>query len=301
MSIRVDSPGIFTTVQDLGRPGHGTLGISAAGAADPVALRAGNALVGNPPGAGALEMTMLGGTFTFTESAAIALTGAEFESVLEGRPVAWWSALQIHGGQTLHVRRAKSGARCYLSVGGGIEVPEVFGSRSTHVFSGLGGLEGRSLRKGDVLAVGRPACREASAKTDAASLYGKHPIRITRTTQTSRFTEKQCRLLAESEYRVSTSADRMGLRLEGPKILHAEGSMVTEGVPLGAIQVPAGGQPIILFVDHQTTGGYPKIAAVVSADMHRVGQLRPGDAVRFEWVSPERARGLLLELERLLA
>ena len=300
-AIVVESPGMLTTVQDLGRWGYGAIGVSPAGAADPVALRIGNRLVANPPHAAALEMTLLGGGFRFPDGALIALAGAKFESTLDGRPVAPWTAVEIRAGQVLHVKGAPSGARCYLCVRGGIATPVVLGSRSTHVPSGLGG---RALKKGDVLPIGAPDLALQPVPADPAvlgALYADGPFRITPSLQTDWFSAAQRAALAAASYFVSNSADRMGLRLDGPRIPCPAGGMVTEGVALGAIQVPPAGEPIILFVDQQTTGGYPKIANIITADLHRAGQLRPRDLVRFEWVTPETARAELLDLERRLA
>lgn len=292
--IVVESPGMFTTVQDLGRFGYGTLGVSAAGAADRVALRLGNRLVGNPPGAAGLEMTLLGGVFRFERDSVIALTGGDFEC-----SVPMWRAVAVRAGETVRCGGARSGARCYLCVAGGIDVPAVLGSRSAHALSGIGG---GGLRRGAVLSLGAGRGAEAGRGVKPARLYPAGAIHVTPSVQTDWFSPEQRQVFVSTVWRVSNAADRMGLRLEGPPIACAGGGrMLTEGAPLGAVQLPPGGEPIILFVDQQTTGGYPKIASVISADLHRVGQLRPREAVRFEWVTPDEARRRLLELERLAA
>ncbi len=295
--IRVLAPGMFTTVQDLGRPGYGPLGVSPSGAADPTALRIGNALVGNPPGAAALEMTLLGGTFLFEVDAVVALAGSDF-----GADV--WVPRSVRPGETLNIGSTQSGARCYLCVRGGISVPLFLGSASTHILSGLGGLEGRALRKGDVLQIG-PAGdthRRIGVSPEVLAQFGPRKLlRVTPGPQWDWFPDHVRESFLSSAFRVTEESNRMGLRLDGAALPSTgRGHMITEGVPLGAIQVPAGGQPIILFVEQQTTGGYPKIANIISADLPSVGQLRPRDEIRFRLVSIEEARRLICELEAAL-
>ncbi|HML18320.1 MAG TPA: biotin-dependent carboxyltransferase family protein [Bryobacteraceae bacterium] len=295
--IQVQSPGMFTTVQDLGRYGYGPLGVSPSGAADSLALRIGNLIVGNRESAAALEMTLMGGTFAFPDGAVVALAGSDFSA-----PVPMWAALPIEPGGILKLGPTRTGARCYLCVAGGIEVPLFLGSASTHVLTGLGGFGGRALRKGDVLNIGRS---KGVPRVIAPGLIEPFaPRKILRTTvapQTAWFSRQSIDRLYGGAYRVTEESNRMGLRLEGAALeTPHSGQMTSEGVSLGAIQVPAGGQPIILFVEQQTTGGYPTIANVISADLARVGQLRPRDEVRFELVDAETARALILEQDRLL-
>ena len=256
------------------------MGISACGAADPLSLRAGNLLVGNAEGAPALEMTLAGGAFEFESAAVIALAGADFEA---GIPL--WSAVEVPSGGQVRCGHARSGARCYLCVRGGVDVPLVLGSASTHLLTGLGGLEGRALRRGDVLPVGQAALRPAWGKMSGSKPCAGPVIRVT--------SPANVWPLCRAAWQVKEDSDRMGLRLRGPALAPHTGHMLTEGVPLGAVQVPPDGQPIILFVEHQTTGGYPKIANVISADFHALGQLRPHAEVRFEQVSIDAALTLL--------
>ena len=308
-AIQVQAPGLFTTVQDLGREGFGPMGVSAAGAADAIALRVGNRLVGNPETSAGLEMTLLGGTFSFPDGGIVALTGSDFGATLDDEPVETWTTLEVMPLQTLRAGPSRAGARCYVCVAGGISVPLFLGSASTHVLSGLGGFEGRALRKGDVLPVGEAkdeTHKFARRRVSANSLTRFLPRKVLRVTpgpQSEWFSEAALRLFYESEYRVTEESNRMGLRLEGAAIPadSARGEMITEGVSLGAIQVPENGLPIILFVDQQTTGGYPKIANVIAADLASVGQLRPRNEVRFEMVEWEQARSLLRNQEELLA
>ena len=292
--IVVESPGLLTTVQDLGRPGYGALGISPSGAADPLALRIANLLVGNAQDTPALEMTVVGGRYRFTEPAWIAITGAR-------SPATTWRAMSIERDGTVEIGAAEEGARIYLAVRGGLDVPRWLGSASSHLMSGLGP---PPLKRGDRVAFGQaphPFHPREVRQEVIARLSARKTLRITYGPQIEQFGDRERAKLVQSEYRVAQQSDRLGIRLEGPPLsLASNAEMITEGAPLGAIQVPANGQPIILFIEQQTTGGYPKIANVVSADLASLGQLRPCDAVRFEWVSLATARALLVEQESLL-
>jgi len=305
--IEVCSPGLLTTVQDLGRESFGPMGVSASGAADPVALRIGNRLVGNTERAAGLEMTLLGGTFVFPERAEIALTGADFSATLDHERVDPWSSVEVQAGQTLRLEATHTGARCYLCVRGGLVVKMFLGSASTHLLSGLGGFEGRALRKGDVLKIGtagggfRTFRRRKVATRALEKLAPRKTLRVTAGPQSDWFSEVAREVFYRTAYGVAEESNRMGLRLEGAPIpAEAGGEMISEGVSLGAVQIPASGLPIILFVEQQATGGYPKIANVISADMSSLGQLRPRDEIRFELVEMETARMLLAEQEKLL-
>jgi antagonist of KipI len=303
--IQIQSPGLFTTVQDLGRPGFGPMGLSPSGAADPIALRLGNRLVGNADSVAALEMTLIGGTFLFPEGGMAALAGSDFGASLDDQPVTTWVVLKIKSGQTLRLGPTRSGARCYLCIQGGIKVNSFLGSASTHILSGLGGFEGRALRKGDVLNVGQAAATFRQRKISSQLLESLSPRRVLRVTsgpQSEWFPESSQELFYSKTYRVTEDSNRMGLRLEGTAIPpHSKGQMITEGVCLGAVQIPDGGQPIILFVEQQTTGGYPKIANVISADLPSIGQLRPHDEIRFKKVDFKSARDIFKEQEAILA
>jgi antagonist of KipI len=301
----VESPGLFTTVQDFGRVGYGPLGVSPSGAPDPVAMRLGNLLVDNSPGAAVLEMTLLGGSFSFPEGATIALTGADFTPSLNGKPIEMWTAHSIPPRSTLALGPTKNFARCYLAVAGGIHVAPFLGSAATHVMSGLGGFEGRALRKGDVLQLGKSKKSIARKKVSQALLLHLKPrkkIRVTEGPQFDQFSAEAQELFFRSTFCVSEDSNRLGIRLTGVQIpLSGAGEMITEGVTLGAVQIPPSGQPIILGVEQQTTGGYPKIANVIGVDLHRLGQLRPRDEIRFERTSLAVARSLWIEQQRLLS
>ena len=287
--IHVVAPGFLTTVQDLGRFGYAHFGISASGAADPLALRAGNLLVGNAENAPALEMTLTGGEFAFEGPAIIALTGSDFAS-----SIPMWQPVEIRSGEIVRSGPARHGARCYLSVRGGLDVPLAMGSASVHVMTGVGG---RPLRAHDVLPIGDACVRRPRQPAHGAPAHhGIASLRTTAGPQARWFGEE----LYGAGYRVSEESNRMGIRLQGPALLAPGGHMITEGVPLGAVQAPPDGQPIVLFVEHQTTGGYPKPANVISADFWRLGQLRPRDQVSFERITMEGALGLLREQEEWL-
>ena len=294
----VTVPGFLTTVQDLGRPGHAADGVSASGAADPLALRIGNRLVGNDDGAAALEMTMVGGAFRFEGAGVAALAGAASGARVSDRHVATWRPFTVKAGETVACTALSGGARTYLCVRGGLSVPSFLGSASTHLMTAMGGHQGRALIAGDRLSFGTAAARAPFSRgVDPAALPGYRrgePFRVTEGPQAAWFAAESYARFHEIDWRVSGACDRMGIRLEGPELeLNAPRELTTEGVCLGAVQVPPGGLPIVLFVEHQTTGGYPKIANVIAADLARLGTLRPRDALRFEPASIAAARSLL--------
>jgi antagonist of KipI len=300
----VESAGLLSTVQDLGRPGFGPIGVSPSGAADPVSLRLGNLLVGNEPGAAGLEMTLVGGSFVFPQGAVIALAGANFAATINGCPAQAWMVHSIPSQGRLKCEGTQDFARSYLTIAGGIQVPLVLGSASTHLLSGLGGYGGKALRKGDILQIGKAKRKVPARKIAESVLLSLQPSTIFRVTdgaQSDLFPETVKQTFFRSSFRVTEESDRTGLRLEGPEVkCDLSGEMITEGVPLGAIQVTPSGQAIILFVEQQTTGGYPKIANVIGVDLHRLGQLRPRMKIRFERTSLAVARALWIDQERLL-
>ena len=303
-SLVVENPGLLATVQDLGRPGYGPLGVSPSGAADSVALRLGNLLVGNEPGAAALEMTLVGGQYVFPEGGVIALAGADFGARLDGQPIEMWVPQAVHPGGTLELGLTRTGARCYLCITGGIQVGHFLGSASTHLLSGLGGLAGRALRKGDFLQFGAPEQRIRRRRISAKVLETLKPrkrLRVTQGPQADWFSEAATRAFHGGAFCVSEDSDRLGLRLEGASLaLESAREMISEGVSLGAVQVTPSGQPVILFVEQQTAGGYPKIANVIGADLYCIGQLRPRDEIAFARVSLEEARALWIAQEQFL-
>jgi biotin-dependent carboxylase-like uncharacterized protein len=301
----VTSAGFLTTVQDLGRPGYADAGVSASGAADPIALRLGNRLVGNEDGAAALEMTLTGATLRFETDTVVALTGADSGAKASHRRLATWRAHVISAGDTISCGPLTDGARAYLCVRGGIDVPPVLGSRSTHVLTKLGGLSGRPLVAGDRLSfLAEPLTDPSRRIVEPGAIPGYRrgdPFRVVDGPQADWFAESVREGFFAADWHVSEAADRMGLRLTGPQIAQQDArELVSEGVCSGAIQIPTGGTPIVLFVEHQTTGGYPKIANVIAADLARLGGLRPRDALRFAPSTIAEAHELLRAQERAL-
>lgn len=303
MTIHVKSPGLLSTTQDAGRYRCAHVGISPAGAADPIALRIANRLVCNEESTAALEMTLVGATLEFSERCNVALAGGECDCKLSDKRVPMWEALAVPAGGVLTCGAIASGARTYLAVRGGLDVPSVLGSASTDLRGHFGGFEGRALKSGDVLRIGNAQARKPIQFMlgTKEKLYSQGPLRVTRSAQQDWFDREAYEQFFASGYRVSEESNRSGLRLQGAALeARKESQLLTEGVSLGAVQVPRNGQPIILFVDQQTTGGYPKLANVIAADLHRVGQLRPRDEVRFAEVTIPEAIQLLGEQEAWL-
>lgn len=324
-SLRIIQPGLMSTVQDLGRSGHAASGVPESGAVDRLSLRAGNRLLGNPDRAAAIEMTITGGEFVFNDDATIALTGAAMPAQLKAaggaqRDVPHATPVDIRAGASLSVGRAASGCRAYLCVRGGIDVSMVLGSRSTCLPGGFGGIEGRALRAGDALRIG-PTNRLAPAQAcppEAAAWWHEQSvrpvIRIVRSVHSESIPSAFEQLIATA-WRASNQSNRGGVRLvpltcpqvsaerrasssgTDPRTGQWQALMISEGTPLGAIQLPDGGEPIILLNDRPTTGGYPMIACVIGADIGAVGQASPGDALRFEEVSIDMARAAWREQE----
>ena len=297
MFLEILDPGLLTTIQDLGRFGHQKIGVPPAGAMDPFALRVGNALVGNELGAAALEMTVVGATLRFHQACVIAITGADLGPRIDGREIENWRSYLVRPGAILDFAGRRSGARAYLAVSGGIAVQPWLGSRSTYLLAGVGGLEGRALRKGDRLPVGMTAVSVGSAAGRSFPFewrpsYGSKPtVRVILGPHLERFTEEAINTLLSSSYEVTPSSNRIAYRLEGPKLTHTRGAdLISCGIPLGALQVPANGQPILHMADHPTMGGYTVIAVAIQADIPLLAQCLPGDHIRFRAVGFEEAR-----------
>ncbi|MBT6128960.1 MAG: biotin-dependent carboxyltransferase family protein [Candidatus Marinimicrobia bacterium] len=298
MSITVIKPGLQTTVQDLGRNGFAHFGISASGAADSFSLRIGNLLVGNNESAAALELTILGGIYQFETDAFIALSGSQFEAFIDDEPIPHQCGVYIREGQILTIGPTLTGARAYLCVRGGVDVPQYLSGKSTHVMSKMGGLNGRPLQKADTLNIGNLSSVSQPIIIKEKLHVDLSIIRINIGLQSDWFSESTWTKFISKLYTVSDLSSRMGIRLKGNNINSERGNeILTEGIPLGGIQVPGGGDPIISFVEHQTTGGYPKIANVITADLCKVGQLKGGDEFKFELVSIEEGEALRLAQE----
>lgn len=287
--LEIIEPGFLTTVQDAGRWGWLRFGVPPSGPLDAAAFNAANALTGNAPHAAGLEITWIGPTLRVTRDALIAVCGADFELWVGRLPVPTWHSVVMRAGQVLRFGARRSGARAYLAVDGGIALPPYLGSQATYLPGGFGGLEGRALRAGDQLPL-HPANGDPFARAGRAWPRAQRPpysaaplLRVILGPQAETFSETGIATFLNATYTLSPTSDRMGARLVGPAIAHArETSIVSDGVIAGCIQTPPDGQLIIMLADHQTTGGYPKIATVIQADLPLLAQLMPGDRVRFQ-------------------
>ena len=289
-------PGMFTTVQDLGRWGFQSRGVPTSGALDWYSHRTANRLVGNDAAAATLEVTLTGPQIRFDETVVFAIAGAEFRVTLDDGPIAMNCAVEAPVGAVLRFGERLRGARAYIAVAGGIDVPDVLGSRSTHVVTNMGGLEGRALRAGDRLE------KVSGVSVGTHQSDKRPPIRfLPEGGATLRVILVDARLAAQvvsQRFRVSTQSDRMGYRLEGASSVDAlAGGLISSAVPTGAIQVPPAGKPILLMNDHATTGGYAVAGTVITADLPVAGQLAPGDWVEFEACSVDLASAELRRLE----
>ena len=306
--LKVLAPGLHTSVQDLGRIGYQAIGVPVSGALDGFGLRLANALTGNPHGMAALEILLSGPTFEIVaDSARVALvgTGANL-SIRDKQPrmIPPGQSTMLRRGEVFEVVIGAQSAPCYLAVEGGIAVPLVLGSASTYVRARLGGLHGRPLEKQDVvpLAMARASERPELRVPRSLPAAGERPIRVVLGPQQEYFLPEAMTALLSAEFRVSNDYDRMGMRLEGPPLRHRGGwDIISDAIATGSIQVPGSGQPIVLLADHQTTGGYPKIATVVSADFPAIARCRPGDKLRFVAVAAEAAENLCRRAEHRFA
>ncbi|TCP57601.1 antagonist of KipI [Tumebacillus sp. BK434] len=322
MSLEVQKAGLLTTVQDLGRHGYQKQGVAVGGAMDAFALRVANLLVGNAEGVAGLEVTLAGPRLVFQQDVLVAVCGGEFAPKVDGVDIPSWQPVWVQAGCVLELQRAVAGCRAYLAVAGGVDVPEVMGSRSTFLRAGLGGTAGRALREGDVLAVGEVSLQQKArmaklrARADGAAFaaepifpspgllpaYAEHPVvRVLRGREYEWFDAASRERLWQAEFAVSPQSDRMGYRLQGEALTLSQAhEMISEAVTMGTVQVPADGQPIVLMADRQTTGGYPRIAQVITVDLPVLAQVKPGAKVRFQEVTLEEAHGALLRREREL-
>ena len=304
--LKVLAPGLHTTVQDLGRLGYQAIGVPVSGALDGFSLRLANALVGNSPRTPALEVLMSGPTFEVaadTVRVALAGVGANLAIGAEKARISAGQSVTLPRGAVIEVVAGQS-ASTYLAVEGGVAVPRVLGSTSTYIRAAIGGLDGRALRRGDFVPLAIACASERAELRLPLPLTptGDQPIRVVFGPQQEYFTEEAVAAFLLAEFRISQSADRMGMRLDGPFLQHRGGwDIVSDAITTGAIQVPGSGQPILLLADHQTTGGYPKIATVISADLPVVGRRRPGDRLRFAAVTVEIAEELCRAAECHLA
>lgn len=315
-----------STIQDGGRPGYLATGMPPSGAADRYALGIANVLVGNDPGErylvgrgpgdAGLEVLLLGLSLKALDGTVIAVTGADLRPTLNGEPLPMWQTVTMRAGDLIVFRHSRAGARAYLAVAGGVDVPRFAGSRATNVRAFVGGVEGRALRKGDVIRTFPPGRRLAEfegrrVRSDLVPVYSRRwNVRVVLGPQDDLFLEQSIQTFLTWDWKLSTTSDRMGCRYVGPKLefkprpdylVEQAGSdpsnIVDDAIPVGGIQVPSGLEPIVLHVDGPSLGGYAKIATVISADLGRVGQMRPGEIANFRAVSTGEAVAALRDLE----
>jgi antagonist of KipI len=313
--IHVLRAGLLTTVQDAGRPGYQRFGVVAGGAADPFAARTANRLVGNDGGAALLEMAFAGPKLRFERESLVAWCGADFMATLDGEPLPKDRPVRVPAGGTLDFPAARHETMAWLAIAGGLDTPVVLGSRSTDLAGGFGGWQGRKLTEGDVLPAGplssgaQATLARLRARGKAADWFlpperliavaGPGVLRVVRGPEWDWFSDEARRRFFHDDFRVTKDGNRMGIRLEGPELtLAAPREMVSAAVQHGAVQVPPSGQPILLGVDRQTIGGYPRIGVVATVDLGKIAQLRPGDTVRFREISVAGAHALLVRRER---
>ena len=318
MAIKVLKPGLATTVQDLGRPGYYHIGIPLSGGMDRHALAAANLLVGNTEGTAVLEAVFMGPELEFTDDAMIAVTGAELPPKLDGEPRQTWSAFKVKRGQKLSFDFLKQGARAYIAVAGGIDVPVVLGSRSTYALGALGGFKGRKLEAGDELPVGAAAASVKEGRSIAEELRGlpkamPTELRVTPGLYWHRITDAAGQGFFADTWKAAPEADRIGYRFKGGKPLEfvpreppfgagSDPSNITDACyPYGSIQVPGGTEPIVLHRDAVSGGGYFMVGTVISADMDLIGQLQPNTPVRFVKVEMDQALAARRARAELLA
>ena len=295
--------GMLTTVQDAGRIGYQQYGVPVSGVMDNYAYRAANLLVGNEAEEAVLEVTLLGPEIEFSHEMVIAVTGGDLSPQLNKQDLSMWQSHLVKAGDRLSFKGMRNGCRSYIAFDGGLEVPQVMGSRSTYTRGRIGGVEGRALKAGDRLRV-----RQADQKPDTLKdrlissvqmpVSDPQIIRVVPGPQDDAFTDEGISTFYRESYTVTNESDRMGCRLEGPVIEHhSEADIISDGIAMGAVQVPGHGMPIIMMADRQTTGGYTKIATVISADLPKMAQMKPGSRITFQQITVEEAQQLLIELE----
>jgi antagonist of KipI len=291
--LRVKEPGLFTTVQDLGRPHAIAAGVPPGGAMDRFAHSAANLLVGNDRSAATLECTLRGPRLVVERPCLIAITGANFDPRVNGRAAPMWMSIFLWAGDELTFGPRQSGGRAYIAVAGGVAADRWLGSLSTYVIAGRGGMHGRPLLGGDIITTaGEPSGPAISGREMSLHLrpdYGDHTLHVIDGPHMLRLGAEGRDHLFQSSFQVSRDADRMGYRLDGARLETAGEELLSFGLTAGAVQVPRGGQPILLMADHQTAGGYPVVATVISASMPIAAQLVPGDELRFEEITIEAA------------
>jgi len=303
-AFHVLQPGLFTTIQDLGRFGNLKFGVPIAGAMDTFSFIAANLLVANNTNDACLEITLIGPELQALTNAQIALTGGLASPKINGQDVPMWQTLDVKKGDVLSFGKIVKGCRAYLSIRGGINTPLMLGSRSTYVRGKFGGLNGRQLKTGDIIkAFPKPHLKSHFSMPEelVPQFSGHFKVHVILGPQDDMFTEKGVQTFLSNLYKVTSEADRMGYRLEGPNIEHeAQAEIISDALLPGAVQVPKNGKPIIVMRDAQTTGGYPKIATVISSDVSLLGQAKPEDTIEFSKIILKNAYKITLEYYKLL-
>ncbi|MCT4594352.1 MAG: biotin-dependent carboxyltransferase family protein [Anaeromicrobium sp.] len=299
--IKIISPGFLTTIQDKGRYGYEQFGVPVSGVMDKFAYRMANILVENNESEPVLEVTMLGPQIEFESVETISITGGNLSPKINGREVSMWTSIKVNRGDLLSFGEIKGGCRSYIAFSSGIDIPVIMRSKSTYLKGKIGGYEGRQLKTGDILnvpSIGNNFKKKFIPEKYIPKYKGQLHVRVVLGPQEDHFTNKGIDTFLSSEYTITNECDRMGIRLQGGEIEHMDGAdIISDGIGFGAIQVPGHGKPIIMMADRQTTGGYTKIANVISADLYKIAQGKPGDKIRFEEVSVEEAQGILREEE----
>ncbi len=295
MKMKIITSGPLTTLQDMGREGYMSVGFSGNGAMDCYSMRLANILVGNDEGEGALEMTFMGISAEFDCDAVIAITGADMSPELNGSTIENYRAISVRSGDVLTMKTAKSGMRAYLAVAGGFDIEKKMGSLSTNLKCKLGGFEGRKLAAGDELPLKRSTRLISDRIIQKRSVFSDSvTVRVILGPQDDYFTDNGIKTFFSKEYTVLEKSDRMGVRLGGDRIENKNGvDIISDGIAMGSVQIPASGEPIIMMADRQTTGGYAKIATVISADLMLIAQARPGTKISFKLVKEREAVSIL--------
>jgi biotin-dependent carboxylase-like uncharacterized protein len=307
MTLSIVKPGFFTTVQDLGRRGFQSRGISVSGPMDRFSLRIGNAMLGNGENAAAFEITVIGPEAVFEDDRCVVLTGSDSGMEINGQSAKAWTVYRVRPGDRIKAGTLSEGCRSYLCVSGGADVPPVMGSRSTFTRAGIGGYKGRQLASGDRVALcGNPPLWQRSegfvCPPELKPAFGREaPVLAMDGPQSDAFAERGIGTFYGEIYTVTNESDRMGYRLDGPAIeLKSGADIISDGIVHGAVQVPGDGRPIVMMADCQTTGGYAKIATVCAWSAAALAHRLPGDEVRFARISEGRATELLREFEKNL-
>jgi antagonist of KipI len=300
----VVKPGLLTTIQDLGRKGYQKYGLAVSGAVDPYAHRIANILVSNPENEATLEVTLMGLQLKVLEDRVIAITGGNLEPYINDHPAPMWTSFLVKKGDMILFKGYSTGCRAYIAVSGGIKADVVLGSKSTDLLSGIGGIGGRALKKRDIIETGDTKAKVMIRKRLPFNLIPSYSenikVRVILGPQEDAFTEEGIDTLLSSEYIVSKHSDRMACRLDGPPIEHVTSAdILSEGMFLGAIQVPKNGLPILFQAGRQSVGGYTKIGGVISVDLPKVAQLKPNDRITFERITLTEAHQLLRKQESI--